>query len=313
MANVVAFDDVRANRTERVVDGNKFAWRTNFMQPEADDRVSPQAFLAECSGERVLRTHFHDHDQFQIFVSGGGTNAKHPIAPFQVHFARKHTPYGPITANEAGCGFLTLRAQRDPGAQFLPENLDKLKGITGRQPWQHSENVVFPNAIGAIAVQPIDAIRDDRGLAAHAISVKPNAEASAPDPSDSNGQYIVVLGGSLLYQGKEHKATTIVWVKPDEGAFRLAAGAEGLEAVALHFPKPELPITVTNPSPADADIDADGEYKVWHCVLCAFVYDEAAGLPEEGIAAGTRWKDVPETWGCPDCSAKKADFDMVEF
>lgn len=56
-----------------------------------------------------------------------------------------------------------------------------------------------------------------------------------------------------------------------------------------------------------------GEFKVWHCVLCAFVYDEAAGLPEEGIAPGTRWKDVPESWGCPDCSACKADFEMVEL
>jgi rubredoxin len=311
VANVVAFDDVKATRTQRVVDGGKFAWRTNFMQPDAEDRTNPQAFLAECSAERVLRTHFHDHDQFQIFVSGGGTNAKHPIAPFQVHFSRKHTPYGPIIANEAGCGFLTLRAQRDPGAQYLPENLEKLKSIPGRTPWQHSENVVFPKPTGAVAVQPIETIKDDRGLAAHAISVKPNAEGTAPDPSNSNGQYIVVLGGSLMYEGKEHKATTIIWVKPEEGAFKLTAGAEGLEAVALHFPKPELPITQANPSLAD--VESDGEYKVWSCVLCAFVYDEAEGLPEEGIAPGTRWKDVPESWGCPDCSAKKADFEMVEF
>ena len=313
MANVVAFDDVRANRTERVVDGNKFAWRTNFMQPEAEDRVSPQAFLAECSGDRVLRTHFHDHDQFQIFVSGGGTNAKHPIAPFQVHFSRKHTPYGPIIANEAGCGFLTLRAQRDPGAQFLPENLDKLKGISGRQPWQHSENVVFPKATGAIAVQPIDAIRDDRGLAAHAISVKPNAEASAPDPSDSNGQVHRRARRQPPLPGQGAQGDHDRLGEAGRRCFQTGCRRRRARSGRAAFPKPELPITVTNPSLADADIDADGEYKVWHCVLCAFVYDEAAGLPEEGIAAGTRWKDVPETWGCPDCSAKKADFDMVEF
>ena len=51
---------------------------------------------------------------------------------------------------------------------------------------------------------------------------------------------------------------------------------------------------------------------MWQCVLCAFVYDEAAGMPEDGIAPGTRWADVPENWGCPDCSAKKNDFEMVE-
>jgi rubredoxin len=50
---------------------------------------------------------------------------------------------------------------------------------------------------------------------------------------------------------------------------------------------------------------------VWQCLLCSFSYDEAAGMPEEGIAPGTRWADVPETWTCPDCSANKSDFDMV--
>ena len=48
-------------------------------------------------------------------------------------------------------------------------------------------------------------------------------------------------------------------------------------------------------------------------MLCSFVYDEAAGWPEEGIPPGTRWEDVPETWNCPDCSARKSDFEMIEI
>lgn len=47
------------------------------------------------------------------------------------------------------------------------------------------------------------------------------------------------------------------------------------------------------------------------CLICGWVYDEAAGLPEEGIAPGTRWEDVPDTWTCPDCAASKGDFEMV--
>ncbi|HLM52620.1 MAG TPA: rubredoxin, partial [Pseudoxanthomonas sp.] len=34
--------------------------------------------------------------------------------------------------------------------------------------------------------------------------------------------------------------------------------------------------------------------------------------PEEGIAPGTRWTDVPGTWTCPDCGVTKDDFEMVE-
>ena len=51
----------------------------------------------------------------------------------------------------------------------------------------------------------------------------------------------------------------------------------------------------------------------WMCVVCGYIYDEAAGEPDEGIAAGTRWEDVPETWTCPDCGATKDDFEMIEL
>lgn len=50
----------------------------------------------------------------------------------------------------------------------------------------------------------------------------------------------------------------------------------------------------------------------WQCITCGFIYDEAEGYPEEGIAPGTRWEDVPEDWVCPECGTPKDDFDMME-
>jgi rubredoxin len=52
--------------------------------------------------------------------------------------------------------------------------------------------------------------------------------------------------------------------------------------------------------------------KTWQCVVCGFIYDEAKGIPEDGIAAGTRWEDIQADWSCPDCGVAKADFEMVE-
>ena len=52
--------------------------------------------------------------------------------------------------------------------------------------------------------------------------------------------------------------------------------------------------------------------KKWKCIVCGFIYDEAKGMPDEGIAAGTRWADIPEDWACPDCGTLKSDFEMVE-
>ena len=55
------------------------------------------------------------------------------------------------------------------------------------------------------------------------------------------------------------------------------------------------------------------DVKKWQCMVCEFLYDEALGLPDEGIPAGTPWEDVPEDWCCPDCGVGKEDFEMVEI
>lgn len=52
--------------------------------------------------------------------------------------------------------------------------------------------------------------------------------------------------------------------------------------------------------------------KKWQCFFCGFFYDEALGMPGEGIAPGIRWEDIPEEWACPECGALKGDFAMIE-
>ena len=47
-------------------------------------------------------------------------------------------------------------------------------------------------------------------------------------------------------------------------------------------------------------------------MTCGFIYDEAEGLPDEGIEPGTLWDKVPEDWICPECGTPKSDFDMLE-
>lgn len=59
-------------------------------------------------------------------------------------------------------------------------------------------------------------------------------------------------------------------------------------------------------------VAGDPEMKTYVCIVCGLVYDEAAGMPSEGIPAGTQWADVPADWLCPDCGVAKSDFEMVE-
>ena len=46
-------------------------------------------------------------------------------------------------------------------------------------------------------------------------------------------------------------------------------------------------------------------------VVAIVVLDESTGRPEDGIAPGTAWADVPMNWTCPECGARKEDFEMM--
>jgi rubredoxin len=49
----------------------------------------------------------------------------------------------------------------------------------------------------------------------------------------------------------------------------------------------------------------------WQCTICQYVYDPAEGDPENGIAPGTRFEDIPDDWVCPLCGAGKDSFERL--
>lgn len=48
------------------------------------------------------------------------------------------------------------------------------------------------------------------------------------------------------------------------------------------------------------------------CDVCGWEYDEAEGCPEQGIAPGTKFEDLPDDFVCPLCGVGKDDFSPVE-
>ena len=313
MALTLAIDGAKRKRTEGDVNlgttGGAFR-NIFFYSPDVPD--FPDASLTQRDPGRASPTHFHIVDQFQVVIDGKLKIAGHDITPFGVHFSRAYTPYGPVVADAStGSTFYVLRAHPDPHAQRLPEYLEQLKQVPNRQPWQITRPVTFPSlqsgmATGDIMLQAVPDITDEQGLAAYTLCMKQNAQTVAPDPSHGDGQYMVVLKGSLLHDGRELKAPALVFVYPEENAYRIYAGPAGLEAMILNFPQ-LMPRYADSTAPS-----AIAGLKKWQCTLCSFAYDEALGMPEEGVAAGTRWQDVPDSWSCPDCSASKSDFKMIE-
>ena len=48
------------------------------------------------------------------------------------------------------------------------------------------------------------------------------------------------------------------------------------------------------------------------CTVCDYVYDPSIGDPDNDIAAGTAFEDLPDDWCCPDCGAGKDMFEAVD-
>jgi len=45
------------------------------------------------------------------------------------------------------------------------------------------------------------------------------------------------------------------------------------------------------------------------CIVCGYVYDPATGDPDNGIAPGTLFESIPESWDCPLCGVGKDEFE----
>jgi rubredoxin len=56
------------------------------------------------------------------------------------------------------------------------------------------------------------------------------------------------------------------------------------------------------PSPQGGTMDK------YVCLVCGYVYDPEQGDPDNSVAAGTAFADIPEDWVCPICSAPKDQF-----
>lgn len=52
--------------------------------------------------------------------------------------------------------------------------------------------------------------------------------------------------------------------------------------------------------------------KKYVCTVCGWIYDPAVGDPDNGVAPGTSFEDIPEDWVCPLCGVGKDEFEPTE-
>ncbi len=300
MPKLVDYEQAFANRMQR-----EGRLRIPFMDADAMHPHRPYSLMNRIEQSYEIEPHFHSTDQWQFLAEGDATLGRQKISRYCIHFNRAYTPYGPLKANNnKEAAYFDLYSRYQPGAFPIvgaegPQNMAFLKRITNRKPWQIKRQVTFPSQQGIqvakeMRLEAIPDIKDENGLYAYSLVLPSHAKCTAPDPSGGAGQYVVVVNGSLLSEGKEHKSYVVVFVAPDERPFEICAGAAGLEALILNFPQDRV------------------NRIVWKCPSCEFVYDEAQHVPTNGTAIGTRWRDRPTSWACPNCATLKTEFLATE-
>jgi rubredoxin len=50
----------------------------------------------------------------------------------------------------------------------------------------------------------------------------------------------------------------------------------------------------------------------YECLVCGWIYDPAIGDPDGGIAPGTSFESIPDSWVCPLCGVDKTNFRKIQ-
>jgi len=223
-------------------------WRCDYLGKPGDGQLKnePQAFLIEMSANEVIVPHFHEVDQFQVFVAGSGSlgRNKDGAAPLSVHYADHHTGYGPINAGPHGYSYFTLRAKSDPGAHYLhkPGYREALKPSAKRHGVASgitlsTEPVLMDRR--ELAVEPLIPDLASGGLDASLIRMGPGMSHTGPDPRATGGQYYLVLNGSLEFDMKNYSKWSTVFLTGEDSPLAFRSGPKGLEALLLQFSRQE--------------------------------------------------------------------------
>ena len=222
---------------ELTYEGDTFRF-TDLLGPPAgkhdSSAIGPQSYYVEwLSGKGLIKVHFHEVDQFQLFIGGDGKFGRNPIQPLYLHYVDAFTPYGPILPGPIGYRFVTIRDTADQvGVKFMPESRGDRKRFDGRQIHSHyslSEHQFSAGPEWTTLIPP-----QPDGLAAHVVSAGPGQDFENLSRT-AGGTHILVVKGSLSHQGEEHPPPTTLYLAAQDAGTTLKAGPAGAVCALLSF------------------------------------------------------------------------------
>lgn len=220
------------------------SWKINMFGKNSDIAApDPQAFRLDLNAHQKLESHFHIVDQFQVFIAGSGTIGRDTVHLVTVHYADHHTGYGPLVASEQGLSYLTLRSKTDAGLVYLstPNVREKLRPTKRRHRTSGavalSIEPVLRNRTELAVDTVIEEQSGDEGMNVKVFRLGPSMTTQTPDPAEGGGQYLIVLNGSLIYEGQTYKPYSLIFVRSADAVPTVEAGDDGLELMVTQFPQ----------------------------------------------------------------------------
>lgn len=221
-------------------------WKTDFIASAHDALPSPQAFLVEQDANQVILPHFHEQNQFQIIVQGGGTLGRSVVAPITVHYAAAYTGYGPITAGDDGLWYFTFRPMMDNGALFVHESRDKMQPVPRKHYHSAPLGVTDERELALLAAAEIQTIHTDpSGPTVATTRVPPRQPLPADGFGQGGGRFLLVTSGAFLANGMRYAKWSCLWIGAGAAPLEGIAGEHGAEVFCLEFPRTEYCATYT--------------------------------------------------------------------
>lgn len=194
----------------------------------------PMAYLVQQWADSEIQAHYHQADQFQLFVQGAGRIGTHALQGMTIHYANSLSPYGPIVSEGEGLQYLTFRNRWDPGAQWMPEKAQRLRDTPDRRHFTASHDIDAAPAGQAWRELLPETLP---GLGAWLVHAGPDGVVRGREPSQGAGQFWYSLQGEMAIDGRVLGPNSVVFVAPDEPALEARGVGEGATLVVMQFPR----------------------------------------------------------------------------
>jgi hypothetical protein len=191
--------------------------------------------------DQALANHFHDVDQFQIFLPApGAVYQRTPVDALTVQYTDAFTPYGPLVGKTPAFRFFTLRPKTSNVYAFMPDEKDP-KVTRGHRHFNVTPEPVSAAsrpAAGTVVTDSLIKLHED-GLEVLMLTVGPETALVVEAPGvGKTGQFVYLSDGSASYDGAVYDAETLGWQLPEDGDARFTAGRDGCRIIVFRFPTP---------------------------------------------------------------------------